>query len=54
MELEHQSVVNELLEFHDQLIRTESLAEELATMQKIYGDMIAEQTEKIRVIRSEV
>lgn len=54
LELEHQSVVNELLEFHDQLVRTESLAEEVATMQKIYSDMITEQTEKIRVIRSEV
>ena len=54
LNLEHQSVVDELLEFHDQLVRTESLAEEIATMQKIYTDMVAEQSEKIRVIRSDV
>ena len=54
LSLEHQSVMDELLEFHDQLVKAESLAEEIATMQRIFNDMMAEQTEKIRVIRSEV
>lgn len=54
LSMEHQSIVDELLQFHDQLVKTESLAEEIATMQRIYSDMVAEQTEKIRVIRSEV
>ncbi|KAH0786834.1 hypothetical protein GPJ56_009211 [Histomonas meleagridis] len=52
--LEHQSVVDDMLQFHDTVTQTERVAEEIAQMNKLFNTLIGEQNEKIRVIREEV
>lgn len=54
LEQEHDNVLNELLEFHDQLTQTERIAEEIATLTQTFNELMVEQTERIVVIRSEV
>jgi methyl-accepting chemotaxis protein len=49
--LEHQTVLDELLSDHARVIRVETAGEELATLQRIYNELVAAQTETIRVIR---
>jgi t-SNARE complex subunit (syntaxin) len=54
LEREHQSLTNELLESHAMIVQTQAIGEEIANLHRIYNAMVAEQTEKIRVIRQEV
>lgn len=54
LEQEHDSVLNELLDFHDQLTQTERIAEEIATLTSTFNELMVEQTERIVVIRSEI
>lgn len=54
LEQEHDSVLNELLDFHDQLTQTERIAEEIATLTRTFNELMVDQTERIVVIRSEV
>ena len=54
LEQEHSSILQELLDFHDQITQTERMAEEIAQLTKTFNELMVEQTEKIRVIRSEV
>ena len=54
LEQEHDTVLNELLDFHDQLTQTERIAEEISTLTRTFNELMVEQTERIVVIRSEV
>jgi t-SNARE complex subunit (syntaxin) len=51
---EHQHLVHELLESHAMVVQTQAIGEEIANLHRIYNAMIAEQTEKIKIIDAEV
>ena len=54
LDLESQSIVDDMLQFHDTVTQTERVAEEIAQLNKLFNDLIVEQNEKIRIIREDV
>ncbi|OHT03585.1 hypothetical protein TRFO_29019 [Tritrichomonas foetus] len=54
LEQEHDTVLRELLEFHDQILQTERISEEIAVLTRTFNELIIDQTEKIRIIKSDV